>query len=161
MAFLLVVSTALCNSWGHFCQNFLRWRYLNWSPCGRMRWVSCTDLNGEDSCVSDQERFHLESLAEGGGLVHCSHRRCLICINVLPQLVSAQKSSQLEVCGLFQFIGLRSTQRQQERFSGGRLLSHSFQQHLLNLGHTSGASHQNHLLNFILWTWLKDLDPQQ
>lgn len=46
-------------------------------------------------------------------------------------------------------------------FSGGCLLSHSFQQHLLDLGHTSGASHQNHLLNFILQTGLKELDPQQ
>lgn len=54
-------------------------------------WTSCTDLNGEDGCVSDDERFDLEGLAEGGGLVHGAHRRCLICVDVLPQLLSAQK----------------------------------------------------------------------
>lgn len=56
-----------------------------------------TDLNGEDGCVSDEERFDLEGLAEGSSLVHGAHSCCLICIYVLPQLLSAQKNQLAEL----------------------------------------------------------------
>lgn len=59
--------------------------------------TACTDLNGEDSCVSDQERFDLEGLAEGSSLVHGAHGCCLVCIDVFPQLLSAQKNTQLQL----------------------------------------------------------------
>lgn len=55
------------------------------------QWMTCTDLNGEDSCISDQERFDLEGLAEGSSLIHGAHGCCLICIDILPQLFSAWK----------------------------------------------------------------------
>lgn len=66
------------------------------------QWMTCTHLNGEDSCVSDQERFDLEGLAEGSSLVHGAHSCCLICIDVLPQLLSEWKNTQplqLQLCG--------------------------------------------------------------
>lgn len=50
--------------------------------------MKSTDLNGEDGSVSDQKRFDLEGLAEGSSLVHGTHGRCLICVDVLSQLLS-------------------------------------------------------------------------
>lgn len=61
-------------------------------PCPVLSGVACTDLDGEDGCISDQERFDLEGLAEGSGLVHGAHGSCLICIDVLPQLLSGMKN---------------------------------------------------------------------
>lgn len=57
--------------------------------------MSGTDLNGEDGGVSDEEGFHLEGLAEGGGLVHRSHGRCLVCVDVLAELLSVQESARV------------------------------------------------------------------
>lgn len=57
------------------------------------RRVTCTDLNGEDGCIPDQERFDLEGLAEGSSLVHGAHRCGLICVDVLSQLLSEGKNS--------------------------------------------------------------------
>lgn len=62
--------------------------------------VSGTDLNREDGGVSDQEGFHLESLAEGSCLVHCSHGRCLVCVDVLAELLSVQKDKTRQSAGL-------------------------------------------------------------
>lgn len=73
--------------------DFLKWFYLNLSPAA----ITCTDLNGEDSCVSHQERLDLEGLAEGSSLVHSTHSCCLIRIDVLPQLLSAQKNTALKL----------------------------------------------------------------
>lgn len=50
--------------------------------------MTCANLNGEDGCIPDQKRFDLEGLAEGGGLVHSAHGGCLVCIDVLSQLLS-------------------------------------------------------------------------
>lgn len=50
--------------------------------------MMCTDLDGEDGSISDQKRFDLEGLAEGSSLVHGTHCCCLICVNVLSQLLS-------------------------------------------------------------------------
>lgn len=57
--------------------------------------MSSTDLNGEDGSVSDEEGFHLEGLAESGGLVHCSHGRCLVCVDVLAELLSVQENTRV------------------------------------------------------------------
>lgn len=57
-------------------------------------WLADTDLNGEDGRISDEERFDLEGLAEGSGLVHGAHCCRLICIYVLPQLLPAQKKKK-------------------------------------------------------------------
>lgn len=62
--------------------------------------MTYTDLNGEHSCISDQERFDLEGLAEGSSLVHGAHSCCLICIDVLPQLLSARKTTTLQLQAL-------------------------------------------------------------
>lgn len=60
---------------------------------------TCTDLNGEDGCIPDQKRFDLEGLAEGSSLVHGTHRCGLICIDVLSQLLSEGKNSNITAAG--------------------------------------------------------------
>lgn len=63
--------------------------------------VSSTDQNGEDSSVSDEEGFHLEGLAESSCLVHSSHGRCLVCVDVLAELLSVQGKTRVSPLNLF------------------------------------------------------------
>lgn len=50
-----------------------------------------TDLDGEDGGVPDQEGLDLKGLAEGGSLVHGAHGCGLVGVDVLPQLLPAQR----------------------------------------------------------------------
>lgn len=92
-----------------FCRtlnvNFYCWNYseLKHRYClEENSWLNCykscfsTDLDGEDCCVSDQERFDFESLAESSSLVHSTHCCCLVSIDVFPQLLSVDKHKQVD-----------------------------------------------------------------